>query len=352
MSCGWPRTATDEVHGIWLAGEHNGDDKVCLVSNCVVTSVMATNVVAMMPATADGAGVRIDKDGWLVDTTVRGCRCDFGPDALKAGTEDKNVGYGGGLFVRGNSRARIERCTFENNFARLCGGGVYVFFDDNAAAAYSASIVNCRIIGNSCFKWAGAGLRTDGTSAAAQASALVAGCLIAANNRIEDAAIDTGSAAGAYVINGRLVNCTIAGNRGGTYAAGIFLAKGANNTLVNSIVWDNETWSDRKKDENRGAELVTEADTSVAQLIVGEGRSEIGGTPTSVWADDPKFKAETYFLKASSPARERGVASAWRAESLPVDDFYRHKRLSSPTDETLNLGAFADYPFGLVIFFQ
>lgn len=348
VTCGWPRTASDEVHGIWLAGVHNGNDRICLATNCIVSSVMATNVVATMPATANGAGVRIDKGGWLVDSTVRGCRCDFGPDAKREGSEG-SIGYGGGISVGGSGEPRIVRCTFEGNYARFCGGGVYLRYE---GSDFSANIVNCRILDNACSVYAGGGLRLDGTPQGKGVSpTVVAGCLIAGNRRA-DASVSSGSGAGCYSSCGRFVNCTIAGNRGGTYGAGIFFANCAGNALVNSIVWGNEPWADRKGDGARGAELVTEADTSVAQLIVGEGRSEIGGTSTNVWSDDPKFRPGTYFLKARSPARERGVASAWRDESLPEDDFYRHTRLSSPEDETLNLGAFADFPLGLAIFLR
>ena len=336
VTCGWPRTATDEVHGIWLAGEHNGDDKVCLATNCVVSSVMATNVVATMPATANGAGVRIDKGGWLVDSTVRGCRCDFGPDA-KSEVDGGGIGCGGGLSVSGSGAPQIVRCTFEDNYARFCGGGVYLLY---GGSDFSASIVNCRILDNACSVYAGGGLRLVGNPQGEGAlPAVVAGCLIAGNNRA-DASVANSPGAGCYSSCGRFVNCTIAGNRGGTYAAGLFLAKGANNTLVNSIVWGNETWADRKGDGARGAELVMESETSSAKTIVGEGRTEIGGTSTDVWFDDPQFKASGYRLKPRSPARGRGDAALWREAWDDPKDFHGRKRFASADAATLDLGAF------------
>lgn len=165
-----------------------------------------------------------------------------------------------------------------------------------------------------------------------------AGCLIAGNRRADDS-VASGSGAGCYASCGRFVNCTIAGNRGGTYAAGIIFANNAGNALVNSIVWGNEPWTNRKNDGSRGAELV--AETSVAHLIVGEGRSEIGGTPEDVWHDDPQFKASGYRLKPRSPARGRGDAELWRGACDDPKGFHGRKRFASKDAATVDLGAFA-----------
>ena len=354
VTCGWPRQATDEVHGLVMEGLHDPENgSVCIVTNCVVSSVMATNAVAKMPLSANGAGVRITGAARLARTTICDCRCDFGDDATALDAADRTVGHGGGIAIDGAVRVQVDGCDILRNFAGLTGGGVSTVGEvvDNSSLV---TISNCRILGNGCRRYAGAAVRFD------RMRSTLVGCYVAENFRTTEGANNDTSGAGVFCRSPytRVVNCTIVGNHGGSYGAGVVFHNDCNSggVLANTIVWGN--FAEFEDVSGRAADVVVLAGAVVtAEKSFAQTRTYVDGsavTETDVWETDPCLRADGT-LKSGSPARNAGGTTHWRSEWTyggPEVDYFGRARTKSSEATTMDVGAFAYKPVGLIITFQ
>ncbi len=167
----------------------------------------------------DGEGGRDDNAYHVV--TAR----NVGPGAVLDGffvvggnaDDVENIGYGGGLLVRGASPT-ITNCFFSGNSARFGGGAIDV------ANAGSPRISNCRVLGNDAA--VGAAIRIAGGSAATIVNTVIAG-----NGYFSTG---TGVAVDAAA-NVSVINCTLTQNSRSPFSA----AAGSALTIVNSILWNN-----------------------------------------------------------------------------------------------------------------
>ena len=352
VTCGWPRQKTDEVHGLVLDGLHDPENgSVCLVTNCVVSSVMATNVVEKMPASANGAGVRITGAARLARTTVCDCRCDFGDNAMVIGSTDHTVGHGGGIAIDGTVRVQVDGCDILRNFAGQTGGGVYTVGE---LVDTLVTISNCRIVGNGCRRYAGAAVRFD------RMRSMLVGCYVAENYRTTEGANNDTSGAGVFCQSPytRVVNCTIVGNHGGSYGAGVVFHNNCTSggVLANTIVWGNR--AEFEDVSGRAADVVMLAGAVVtAEKCFAQTRTYADGatvTEKDVWETDPCLRADGT-LKSNSPARNAGGTTYWRSEWTyggPEVDYFGRARTKSSEATTMDVGAFAYKPVGLIITFK
>lgn len=191
----------------------------------------------------DNSYVVVTADLTAADTIIDGFNIFNGYNDDNGTTDG---GHGGGLRLQGG-QATVRNCMFSHNYTIDYGGAIYVdfggpiisnctFFDNEAfrgSAVYHSdvfllSMYNCNILGNSGF---------DGTIYFDNSDGLISGCFIHGN-------YGGGSGGAIHCYNtGSLVqisNCTIVGNSAGQVAGGIYARNGADVTIENSILWDNQ----------------------------------------------------------------------------------------------------------------
>lgn len=186
-------------------------------------------------------------DGTTNDTLIDGFRVHNGYNN-DGGTSDG--GHGGGLRLQGG-HARVQNCTFVDNYSSNYGGGVYVdagtptfidclFYQNEAfsgsglfhAGNLPIRMYNCNFMDNSTF---------EGTVHFEQSDGVLANCWFHGNY--------AGGSGGAIEADGvnrsvTIANCTIVGNSAGQAVGGVLARGGADVDMRNCILWDNEDqWS-------------------------------------------------------------------------------------------------------------
>lgn len=172
-------------------------------------------------------------------------------------------GAGGGVFSESAGTPSVFNCTIKDNLAATQGGGVCV-------SAADFRVENCLFKSNDA--------TSGGAVATLAGSPLVVNCLMIGN-----AAASSGG--GAYLLAGRMMNCTISTNAA---PAGSAVFGSANAPIGNSILWSNS-----------GGTLVAN-NPPITYSIVQGGYTGAGNRNA-----DPKFvkpSADDYKLNTKSPA--------------------------------------------------
>lgn len=259
-------------------------------------AMLARCLVCDCAAAGDGGGIAVESNsGRIVDCEVTRCRASIqdGQDG------DAYVVRGGGIYLKGvnGSMSSVSGCTIHHNYANGSGGGI--FTQDNSG---SKRIWNCRITENEVYAYTGTGLRVEQNDS----SVAVANCLIADNNKVKT----SGGASGVYLKGGKLINCTVSCNRGGSYAAGLTVYTRTSDDIStnryasavrNTIVWGNvpTSWDGSSK-----REIIAGAGNEYSHIVIaGPEATDITGT--DIITADPKLTTD-YGLRCSSPAINAG----------------------------------------------
>ena len=264
------------------------------VSNCVVRLCRGGN---SGPANS-GAGVYIAA-GLLKDCEIYG----------NVGRYNNNTScYGGGVIIYGGT---VDSCVITNNSAGTAGAGVYIrggtlknsviadnhghysnattgnYMGTGGAGVYmgdAGSVVeNCVITNNTRYTKQGAGVYMN------HASAVLRNCLVAGNTAQT-------YAGGVLLANGRVENCTIAGNsslNNGGDGSGLRQTGG---TALNNIIYGNATSAGASDTYVSGGTFKTNIVT-LAPFTFSSGDGNL--------AADPLFASPgtgNYMLRFGSPA--------------------------------------------------
>ena len=287
----------------------------CLVSDC--------------SAAGDGGGIAVESySARIVDCEVTRCRASI----RDGDAEAAYVVRGGGIYLKGTygDLSCVSGCTIHHNYANGSGGGI--FTQDNSGPK---RIWNCRITDNEVYTYAGSGLRIEQSDS----SVAVVNCLIADNSKIRTG----GGSSGVYLKGGKLINCTISGNRGGACAAGLTVyARTADDTtngryasaVRNTIVWGNapEVW-----DQSSRREVNAGAGNAYSHLVIPASEA-VGLDGTAIVTADPKLKAATYELRRGSPAIDAGESSCYNVENFGDRDLAGNDRFFK--GRTIDCGCF------------
>lgn len=174
-------------------------------------------------------------------------------------------------------------CRIENNSSEVDGGGVYIY-DSQDKGGFAPVFVNCTISGNTATGYGGGMFVAD-------AAPIILNSVIAYNQADKGGGLYS---RGKYAINVpnytyiTMINNTMASNRSTTQGDGI-LAYNSQNSILNSIIWDNDLVGD-----------TLNIDYSLVQ----------GGWPGAGNLDsDPLFADSSlgdYSLQAGSPGIDAG----------------------------------------------
>ncbi len=134
-----------------------------------------------------------------------------------------HAAYGGGLWTSGDS-PDIVSCQFLNNSADSYGGAARIL-----GGAFVASFYNCLFAGNSSDGYGG------GASSSGQQAWFV-NCVFTGNSAVAQGGAIHSSGEAADV---KLVNSTLYGNSSDAACGGIYMTSGADDEILNSILWAN-----------------------------------------------------------------------------------------------------------------
>ncbi len=214
MSNGW--------HDTGISTDGDGPGALRLLSGTVSNCVVRDNMGAGLSGGVQVGGGLLTHCALFRNTAFRG-----------------TVGYGGGVTVAGGT---VRSCVITNNTAQNNGSGLYqtgglvqdCLIADNAqmygdtgsggGGYVSGGVMERCVISGNLRAWSGGGLYVNGSGA------VVRNCLIAGNRAY-------GNGAGVTLVNGFLLNCTIAGNRPNIgRGEGLYLTGGA---VRNTIIYAN-----------------------------------------------------------------------------------------------------------------
>ena len=209
---------------------------------------------------------------------------------------DNLAEFGGGCYMRNESSPLMEDVVFNDNTANNSGGGITLKDDANLTAT------GLHIINNEA-EGLGGGLYVN------NADPQLSFVLIAENL--------SSSGAGAYLRNTSVVeltNATIANNDAGLYGNGIYMRDDVEVSMLNTVVWGNETPQIYFRSEGSDVEL------SVDHSIVegGEDGIEVNDNGDLDWGngnldDEPYFcniSESNYFVRENSPCLDGGAGGS------------------------------------------
>ncbi len=223
------------------------------IANCVV--------LGNTSGTNGSGGIRlIDASPTIADSTI---------------AENYTDGQGGGIYVGGQSRPVIDRCTISGN--QGLGGGILI------SGSATALITNCTISGNDAGTTGGGGMSISGG-----AGTVVSNTTIAHNNA------DTLSGGGVDVQAGTpvFVNCIFAGNR--NYA----VADYSNGTglILENCLFDGNTEGDYYR-YNNGVPVIRNGSVAINANVTGASGNVDGAAlfvmPEGNWTAPVSYSAAT-----------------------------------------------------------
>ncbi len=223
------------------------------IANCVV--------LGNTSGTNGSGGIRlIDASPTIADSTI---------------AENYTDGQGGGIYVGGQSRPAIDRCTISGN--QGSGGGMLI------SGSATALITNCIISGNDAGTMGGGGMSISGG-----AGTVVSNTTIAHNNA------DTLSGGGVHVQTGTpvFVNCIFAGNR--NYA----VADYSNGTglILENCLFDGNTEGDCYR-FNNGTPVIRNGAVAINAGVTGASGNVNGAArfvmPEGKWTAPVSYSAAT-----------------------------------------------------------
>ena len=229
--------------GVKLYGGFAGNETALSQRDIVANVTTLSGAINSPLLSSDNCYHVVDLTGTTSATLLDGLRISSGY-ASGAGSD----GYGGGLYMSGSS-ATIRNCTIQSNHA-LLGGGAWssgaspdfidcLFFNNDAddhgggvriiSGTQTASFYNCRFIGNDADGNGG------GASMNNQAAWFV-NCAFTGNTSVLEGGAIHGSGEDADTW---LFNTTLGSNSSADTCGGIYMAGGADDDIVNSILWGN-----------------------------------------------------------------------------------------------------------------
>ncbi|MDD4848142.1 MAG: T9SS type A sorting domain-containing protein [Bacteroidales bacterium] len=293
-----------------------------------------------------------------------------------------STGMGGAIRAMASSRIRFSNCRFENNFAQVYGGAVYLqasnavfdhcVFDQNRTDSVGTTSGGCMaiigaapilkncIISNSWSSSVGGGIIAMNCD-----STQIVNCEFFGNSGTTGGAMFIANCSymrfvgnlfhhndGRYFGGGfalknasfRIINCTITDNFGGQ-GGGVYCSSGVNCSAYNTIFCHNEIW-----ETANGPQIYIayqESTINFFHCLVVDGQSDFGGSGSGVnfhgiWdqviEDDIEFEScgDNYFfcLPENSPCINAGSMKI--VDELPEFDLRGHQRI---VNQVVDLGA-------------
>lgn len=252
---GWWRSSTTVGGGVYI------NNAAPTIRNCIITgnnadlggglyangqALIEDCVIEDNSASLRGGGAMLMGGATMRSTTIRGNASTIGgglhlrDSIIVACVIEENAAseHGGGVSFAttgsGDEIALLSECVIRANFAGEFGGGIGAVNDDMAIGSVTLRASRCLIQDNEALYGAGVAVIASGHAAlhmidnsmilANKASIGVGGVFISGQNHQFDFTI---------------MNCTIAGNEGSLFTAGVHHGQSAQLRIVNSILWGN-----------------------------------------------------------------------------------------------------------------
>ena len=347
-----------------------------LVTNCVIQNNQATAIVS--GTGGGGVSMRYSSGGTLTDSTVSLNSAPFqggGIWAIVGGAliiknclisnnftrVSGNYAGGGGIFFHATA-GLVTNCVITSNACNGAGGGIGVF--ENG----SATIANCRIIGNRSTNTAtgshfGGGvdlqrgtmfnsvisdnsaLGRGGGIVGAQ-GAVVRNCLISGNSASTGGGYDIRYAPGLTLLE----NCTIVSNTANS-GGGVYFGSDSGistNFMLNCIVFSNTAGTGPNYWRLVPAEdIISASNCCLSPALSG---ADINYSSDNI-TFDPQFVERAtgnYRLDRNSPCVNTGAYRDWMINAVDLDGHRRVDKFSGIVD----MGAYEYMPKGAIFFFH
>lgn len=251
--------------------------------------------------------------------TIQSCRFE----------NNEATANGGALYITGGQFVTVDKCLFSSNTAATNGGGAYIQGDrakvTNSTFEYNRMYPGCPSnhggglqmsggydlsshygdIHNCIFKANYA--RGMGGAFSLNGVASAENCLVVNN----DGDQEYGAYNSIFFVNGKIVNCTVANNKGGIRIEGD--AEGRE--IINTIFWGNTNSYEGSSDGT-----VVAFKNCLTETISGSGIT--GWTEENTVNEDPKFVNPTSFTGLPQDAEEAELAASdWKLkEDSPAID--------------------------------
>jgi len=214
--------------------------------------------------------------------------------------------------------ATIQNCVVVGSYANLNAGGLFVT---------GSKILNCKIVGNNSGAWGG------GISASLNST--IRNCLFSGN-------VAKGNGGGGYFYGAAVENCTFVNNYATNQAGGIYFGDSNNNTLINSIVWGNNS----DGETNNIAGTIT---TNIYNCI--EDWADISNGIITNYPDFSNPDSENFTLESFSKCVDSGTNQIWMSGAYDLEgneriynkivDMGAYEFIPEPASLILGLGIFA-----------